>query len=84
MGTEWSEGEVTLSREILSGVETRQEVRAPIGALKRGNARGAKGCRKVDSVWPCLRTTPHRQWRVRLGKMETSGPVGLGGTVGVD
>ena len=49
MRTERLDGEVTLSREILSGAEIRQEVRALIVALKRGNARGAKGCRKVDA-----------------------------------
>ncbi len=33
----------------LCGEECRTGVRAPIVALKRGNARGAKGCRKVDA-----------------------------------
>jgi hypothetical protein len=33
----------------LGGVETRPGVRAPIVAPTRGNARRAKGCRKVDA-----------------------------------
>ena len=33
----------------LCGTETRTGVRAPIVAVTRGNARRAKGCRKVDA-----------------------------------
>ena len=36
----------------LWGEECRTGVRAPIGALKRGNAREAKECRKVDVCPP--------------------------------
>jgi hypothetical protein len=33
----------------LGGEESRPGVRTPIVAMKRGNARRAKGCRKVDA-----------------------------------
>jgi len=36
----------------LCGEECRTGVRAPIVASKRGNARRAKGCRKVDACQP--------------------------------
>jgi len=36
----------------LCGEESRTGVRAPIAALTRGNARRAKGCRKVDAPPP--------------------------------
>ena len=36
----------------LYGQECRAGVRAPVVALKRGNARRAKGCRKVDAPPP--------------------------------
>ena len=42
---------VYMNRGDLPGGESRAGVRAPIVASKRGNARGAKGCRKVDARW---------------------------------
>ncbi len=40
---------VYINRGDLSGGESRAGVRAPIVAPKRGNARGAKGRRKVEA-----------------------------------
>jgi hypothetical protein len=40
---------VPVKQGDLGGEESRPGVRAPIVARKRGNARGAKGCRKVDA-----------------------------------
>jgi hypothetical protein len=48
LGTEWSAGKVTLSREICPGGETRAEVRVLIVAEKAWKLAGAKGHRKVD------------------------------------
>ena len=36
------------ARAVQAAIVCRGGVRAPIVAEKRGNARGAKGCRKVD------------------------------------
>ena len=54
MGTEWSARPNKVSTEsrrpvkVFVGDEGAAEVRALIGAMKRGNARGAKEGRKVD------------------------------------
>ena len=45
---EWSEGNMRNSGRSVRTCECRAEVRTSIVASKRGNSRGAKGCRKVD------------------------------------
>jgi hypothetical protein len=48
----WGQNDAKAKQKNLGDLlaeETRAGVRAPIGAEKRRNGRGAKGCRKVDA-----------------------------------
>jgi hypothetical protein len=47
------QGDLSDIQAVFTRIERRRAgrtgVRAPIGARKRGNARGAKGCREADA-----------------------------------
>jgi len=65
----------------------RQESELSIVAMKRVNARGAKGRRKVDSQWKDRWKRNRRQClaEARLNPSETTVPyLSVGGTVGLD
>jgi len=76
--TEWSQRPRTSSRETWAVAESRPGVRAPIVAAKRGNARRAKGCRKVDAAWAGRRTVPVVQCLTWLDARDGPWPDGPG------
>jgi len=59
-------------------------VRAPIVAMKPGNAGGAKGCRKMEAGCQDRRKKTERKCLKRLSKTEKSEPDGQGGSCDMD